>query len=97
MSHFREDELLCEMVLVLGRLPEPLWSRWTHRHQYFDDQCNYIGTKRRPLSQSWKFSKFGDCVTDGEKERKLFETMLREMVDYDSQRRMKAVEIVNSD
>jgi serine/threonine-protein kinase SRPK3 len=35
------DEMLFEHVCVLGKLPEPWWSRWTSRSTYFDDQATH--------------------------------------------------------
>lgn len=31
-------EVLQQMVQTLGKLPEPWWNAWEHRHTYFDDQ-----------------------------------------------------------
>jgi serine/threonine protein kinase len=33
----KTDEMLCQMVRTLGRLPEPLWRAWSARSAYFDD------------------------------------------------------------
>lgn len=96
LSSFKEDDILCEQVLLLGRLPESLWSRWRNRHQYFDDQGNWIGppSRHRPLRQ---FLKFREGEMDDELERTLFETMLRGMVCYESERRMKVDEMMSSE
>jgi hypothetical protein len=32
-----DDTILCEMVRLIEKLPEPYWSSWENRNDYFDE------------------------------------------------------------
>lgn len=36
-----DDTILREMVRLIGKLPEPYWSSWENRKNYFDDEGNW--------------------------------------------------------
>lgn len=89
------DEVLCDMVAYLGKLPEPYWTSWENRKLYFDDE-GYSVYDRSGLATS-----FGEFLEDQEikmddEARKMFEDMLRRMVVYDPADRIKADELVAS-
>ncbi|KAL0947761.1 hypothetical protein HGRIS_013839 [Hohenbuehelia grisea] len=89
------DYLLCEMVLALGRFPEPLWSRWPNRHQYFDEKGNWIG-EQKPSICSGHFPRIYWDEKD-KHEWALFTKILRRMVDYDSECRATISDLVRSE
>ncbi|KAJ8508434.1 hypothetical protein ONZ45_g9288 [Pleurotus djamor] len=95
MSSRREDEILCEMVFLLGRFPETLWSRWPNRPNYFDDQGNWVGGSRHHLSG--KFLKLSKDVMNTAEESELLEIMLRGMVRYEGESRMKVEDVMASE
>ncbi|KDR80218.1 hypothetical protein GALMADRAFT_61725 [Galerina marginata CBS 339.88] len=37
------DEVVCQMVRLLGRPPDRWWTRWEARSKYFDEAENWIG------------------------------------------------------
>ncbi|KAJ8514894.1 hypothetical protein ONZ45_g7631 [Pleurotus djamor] len=89
-----EDVILCEMVSVLGRLPEPLWLRWSGRQKYFNDQGTWIGPVQS--APSGRFLRLFKGTMD-DIEEKAFETMLRGMVRYEGERRMTIDDVLNSE
>ncbi|KAL0947757.1 hypothetical protein HGRIS_013835 [Hohenbuehelia grisea] len=91
-----EDDILCEMVLALGPLPEPLWSGWPNRKQFFDDHGNWI-----PMYFPDTFSGVIPKIYDNElkdlEEERLFGSLLRDMVDYNPELRLTIGEVMESD
>jgi serine/threonine-protein kinase SRPK3 len=95
-SFGKDDDTLREMIFLLGKLPEPYWSRWSNRARYFDDDANWVGEKRHLRKISGQFLKLWDEDVMDTEERRLFEDMLRSMVVYDPERRINADDVVNS-
>jgi len=91
----RDDTILREMVRLIGMLPEPYWSSWENKKEYFDDEGNWRwkGDPRTLSTSSGKFLKLSDKAMGGE-ERRMFEDMLRSMVVYDPEKRITAKEVV---
>lgn len=92
-AYRQEDIILREMVLVLGRFPEPYWSLWTNRALYFDYDGDWVGDESKLSCVSGVFLKVQDEQMDDE-EMRLFEDMLRSMVIYDPDRRINADDMV---
>lgn len=90
------DELLREMVLVLGKLPEPTWSAWANRGQFFDEDGKWMGDHIPPPAPSGMFLKLREGVMD-DNERASFETMLRSMVMLQPEKRATMEDVVNSE
>ncbi|KJA12935.1 hypothetical protein HYPSUDRAFT_209980 [Hypholoma sublateritium FD-334 SS-4] len=90
------DELLREMVLILGKLPEPTWSAWATRGQFFDEDGKWMADHIPPPAPSGRFLKLRDGVMD-DKERASFETMLRSMVTLQPEKRATMEDVVNSE
>ncbi|TDL22501.1 kinase-like protein [Rickenella mellea] len=91
-----DDRILREMVLLLGKLPEPWWSLWDKRNMFFDEEGKLLSTHVKETPMSGVFLKvdtesMGDC-----EERMMFEKLLRSMVHYEADRRITAEEVVNS-
>ena len=90
-----DDVILCEMVRLIGKLPEPYWSSWENRKDYFDYEGNWWWN-RDPLTispASRMFLKLSNKAMNGE-ERRMFEDMLRSMVVYDPEKRITAENVV---
>ena len=87
--------ILCEMIWLIGKLPEPYWSSWENRKDYFDDEGNWRwnGDPLTISSPSGMFLKTSDKAMNGE-ERRMFEDMLRSMVVYDPEKRITAETVV---
>lgn len=94
-SRGEEDEVLYNMVLILTRLPEPYWSHWTNRKLYFDEDGKWVGDNRKLSTNARTFLRIGSSAMDAE-ERSMFEDLLRKMVVYDLEERIKIYEVVAS-
>ncbi|KAF7301036.1 Protein kinase [Mycena indigotica] len=84
------DRMLRDMVLNLGKLPEPLWSSWAGRDAFNDDGHPKNGAAPR-------FLKFRIAFIPDEGERTALEALLRSMVNYDEQARITAEQVVESE
>ncbi|KAJ6558424.1 kinase-like domain-containing protein [Mycena vulgaris] len=92
----KADQTLREMVILLGKLPEPYWSSsWGNRKLHFDDEGNWVGKAGELPKVSGMFLKLGE-ETMCDEDRKLFEAMLRSMVVYDPEKRLTAEDVVQS-
>lgn len=94
-----EDELLREMVLVIGqKLPEPIWSSWANRALYFDDDGNWVGKNPRPeWSGQMMYDFTGSKTTMDDTEKGKLEKMLRSMVEFDPSKRATIDEVIASE
>lgn len=95
------DNVIAQQVLILGKLPEPWWSRWEARSEYFDtDVITYLpdNCKIEDLKGTGSFEKdFDRYVTGprsrrkeevfGPEERRAFLDMLASMLVYDPSQR----------
>jgi serine/threonine protein kinase len=52
-----KQEVLREMVLTLGKLPDRWWTKWEDRSQYFDENGTFIGDRTKLPPVSGKFLK----------------------------------------
>ncbi|KAF8149448.1 kinase-like domain-containing protein [Crassisporium funariophilum] len=86
-----EDEVVREMVLILGKLPEPWWRQWKGRKEWFDGNGIFTGDRTKLPPVSGKLVKvFGM----GEEDRKAFERLVKKMVCYEMKDRISADEVV---
>ncbi|KAF5327327.1 hypothetical protein D9619_004016 [Psilocybe cf. subviscida] len=85
------DELLKEIVLCMGKLPEPLWSEWEARAQYFNEDGILDGQEAgtQPLFQCRLL------ITDDE-EFMLFEQVLTSMLILEPTMRATIDDVINS-
>ncbi|KAJ7328858.1 hypothetical protein DFH08DRAFT_940505 [Mycena albidolilacea] len=81
MEDGNRDRLLSQMVLALGRFPEPLWSSWADRNKYFNEQGQPLDPRASSdfLKAPWVFNKE---MPEGGHERRMFKNLLRTMVSY---------------
>ncbi|KAF7328013.1 Protein kinase [Mycena kentingensis (nom. inval.)] len=86
------DGLLTEMVLRLGPFPEPLWSKWEKRAEFFDEAGNPLDTRRTGTL----FDFLGNSLPRGSKQRGTFELVLRSMLCYDVSKRASAAGVLES-
>ena len=88
-----KKEVLREMVLTLGELPDGWWTKWEDKSEYFDENGTFIGdmTKLPPVS-----GKFLKIPSDrmGMEELKGLERVIRMMVSYGITDRISAAEVV---
>jgi serine/threonine-protein kinase SRPK3 len=94
MSNYGKlNEILREMVLVLGKFPERWWSKWAERGQYFDDYGNWIADPKCLTKVSGLLIKIPARRMDGQ-EKVYFEQMIRKMVAYEPSERATMAEVV---
>lgn len=74
-SYGNKDEVLLNMVLVLGMFPEPYWSRCTSRRLYYDDNERWIGDEKKLRKNAGTLLEIWFGAMDVE-ERGMFEDLL---------------------
>ena len=88
-----KQEVLREMVLTLGKLPERWWTKWEDRSQYFDENGTFIGDRTKLSPVSGRFLKM--CPNRMEaKELEGLERVIRMMVSYEVKDRISAAEVL---
>ncbi|KDR80282.1 hypothetical protein GALMADRAFT_62225 [Galerina marginata CBS 339.88] len=88
-----KDEVVSEMVRLLGRLPDRWWTRWEARSKYFDEAGKWIvDTKanRTPEPLSSRITEFY-LPPD---QRRAFEKVLAGIFVYEPQDRLTARDVV---
>ncbi|KAF8485404.1 kinase-like domain-containing protein [Gautieria morchelliformis] len=88
-----KNEVLREMVLTLGKLPDRWWTKWEDRSEYFDDNGSFIGDRRKLPPVSGKFLKIHSDRMEME-ELEGLEKLIRMMVSYGVTDRISAAEVV---
>jgi serine/threonine-protein kinase SRPK3 len=91
--HGFKKEVLREMVLTLGKLPDRWWTKWEGRSEYFDENGTFIGDRMKLPPVSGKFLKIPSDRMEGE-ELKELERVIRMMVSYGIMDRISAAEVV---
>lgn len=91
--HGIKQEVLREMVLTLGKLPDRWWTKWEDRSQYFDENGMFIGDRSKLPVVSGKFLKMPPNRMEG-KELEEFERVIRMMVSYEAVDRISVAEVV---
>jgi len=83
------NEVLRSMTILLGKLPEHLWLKWTEREQYFDESGKWVADHKC-------LPGFGGVGPDRmkEQERISFELMIRKMVVYEPEARVTMAKVV---
>ena len=76
-----EEEVLREMVLTLGKLPDRRWTKWVDRSEYFDENGTFIGDRTKLPPVSGKFLKIPSDRMEMEELQEL-ERVIRMMVSY---------------
>ena len=87
-----EDALLKNIVLQLGKLPEPLWSTWEQRAKYFDEEGRSLDKSREDTCCL--------CYRNeliNEEERVLFERMIQAMLVLEPEKRATIDDVVQSE
>lgn len=87
------NEILREMVLALGKLPERWWLKWADRGQYFDDNGRWVADRKILLKISGQLIKVYPGRMD-EQEKMCFEKMIRKMIAYEPRERATMNEVV---
>ena len=88
-----EKEVLREMVLTLGKLPDRWWTKWVDRSEYFDENGTFIGDRTKLPPVSGKFLKIPSDRMETEELQGL-ERVIRMMVSYEIMDRISVVEVV---
>ena len=91
--HGIKQEVLREMVLTLGKLPDRWWTKWEDRSQYFDENGMFTGDRSKLPEVSGKFLKMPPDRMEG-KELEEFERVIRMMVSYEAVDRISVAEVV---
>jgi serine/threonine protein kinase len=87
-----KKEVLREMVLTLGKLPDRWWTKWEDRSEYFDEDGIFIGDRTKLPPVSGKLLKIPSDRMEME-ELKGVERVIRMMVSYGTDR-ISAAEVV---
>ena len=85
-----DEEVLKNIVSVLGKLPEPWWQRWEERRKYFDEEAR-PAEGARAVSRLVRIPK----AYIKEEESEAFEKVLRGMFDYNPRTRLASREVAN--
>jgi serine/threonine-protein kinase SRPK3 len=88
-----KQEVLREMVLTLGKLPDRWWTQWEDRAQYFDENGVFIGDRTKLPHVSGKFLKIPPDRMEA-KELEELERVIRMMVSYEVMDRISSAEVV---
>jgi serine/threonine protein kinase len=88
-----KQEVLREMVLTLGKLPERWWTKWEDRSQYFDENGMFIGDRTKLSPVSGRFLKMRPNRMEA-KELEGLERVIRMMVSYEVMDRISAAEVL---
>ncbi|KAJ6463435.1 kinase-like domain-containing protein [Mycena sanguinolenta] len=89
----RDDRMLQDMVLNLGKFPEPFWSRWKNRNQFFDEHGRSLDAS---VSSRFLKLRVAMAMPEGGEEHVAFEALLKSMVRYDPQSRIPADQVIKS-
>ncbi|KAF7307321.1 Protein kinase [Mycena indigotica] len=92
-----DDSILEDMVLTLGKLPEPLWSKWANRACFFDEEVNPVIQAFNIKAQTTSFRQKVRGWTRDEGKISALAAMFETMARYDAQSRSRASELVQSD
>ncbi|KAF5310126.1 hypothetical protein D9619_010370 [Psilocybe cf. subviscida] len=87
-----EDDILKDIVLRLGKLPEPFWSAWDERAQFFDEDGRPLEESTEEAPLLWYRNKLID-----DEERVLFEKMLRPMLMLEPTKRATIDDVLTSE
>ena len=90
--HGITKEVLREMVLTLGKLPDRWWTKWEDRSEYFDENGTFIGDRTKLPPVSGKLLKIPSDRMEME-ELKGLERVIRMMVSYGIMDRISAAEV----
>ncbi|KAJ7220556.1 kinase-like domain-containing protein [Mycena pura] len=90
---YHDERMLQEMVLNLGKFPEPLWSSWKSRSEFFDEHGRSLNAS---VSYSFLKGAVGRAMPKGGEEPAAFEALLKSMVRYDQQSRISADDVIKS-
>ena len=88
-----KQEVLREMVLTLGKLPDRWWTQWEDRAQYFDQNGTFIGDRTKLPPMSGKFLKIPPDRMEA-KELEELEKVIHMMVSYSVIDRISSAEVV---
>jgi len=88
-----QKEVLREMVLTLGQLPDRWWTKWEDRSEYFDENGTFIRDRPEISPVSEKFLHIPPDRMEGEELEEL-ERVIRKMVSYEIIDRISAAEVV---
>lgn len=91
--HGLNKEVLREMVLTLGKLPERWWTTWENRSEFFDEDGTLTADRKKLPRGSVRFLKISSSRM-GEKELIELEKVLRIMVSYEIRDRIPTSEVV---
>jgi serine/threonine-protein kinase SRPK3 len=91
--HKIEKEVLREMVLTLGKLPDRWWTKWEDKSEYFDEDGTFTGDGTKLPLVSGKFLKIPSDRMERE-ELKELERVIRMMVSYGIMDRISAAAVV---
>jgi len=86
------NEVLMEMVLTLGKLPDRWWTKWGDRSEYFDENGTFVGDRTKLPPVSGKFLKIPSDRMEKE-ELEGLERIIRMMVSYEIMDRISAAEV----
>lgn len=84
-----QKEVLREVILILGKLPEKWWNRWSERSEYFDKSDKFMG--KRSLTSGNLLKIWLDRMSSDELSE--FRSIILKMVTYEIADRISAAEV----
>jgi len=92
--HGIEKEVVYEMILILGILPERWWTRWAGRAVFFDENGAFVGNREGVKRMAGVFVKHPVRRVMGVQDVAAFEQLLRSMVRYEMEDSITAEDVV---
>ncbi|KAF7307275.1 Protein kinase [Mycena indigotica] len=90
-----DDYILEAITLTLGKFPEPLWSSWSNRAEFFDDDGNPVHRPGQSDTASMtSLSEKAEGRTDDKQENAALAAMLEMMLRYDAESRSSSSDLV---
>ncbi|KAF9009520.1 kinase-like domain-containing protein [Cyathus striatus] len=89
---YADENLVRQMVLTLGKLPDKWWNQWSDRAKYFDENGNLLEDSELKFKQ---YVTSLNIIADlySEEEAADFESIIRRMVRYNPEDRITADEV----
>lgn len=90
-----KDDVVSEMVRLLGKLPERWWSSWEARSEYYDEEVRPVDGRRTSKVSEPLGSRISTFYLPGE-QKTLFEKVLKGIFCYEPRDRLCASEVVTA-
>ena len=86
-----KKEVIHNMVLILGKLPQRWWTTWSDRAEYFNEDGTFLGDKNKPPPS---LGMILSLCGMSEAELEALVNLLKKMVCYKTRDRISADQVV---